>query len=324
MTLWLNRQDVQSILTMPKAIEAVENAFRELAQGQALMPQRVGFAGNGGGGAAMPAYIAGETDGLAVKIVTLFGGNAAKKLPAVMATMLLLDAQSGALLAVIDAGYLTAVRTGAAGGAAAKYLAREDARVATIFGAGIQARTQLEALSVVRDLEKVWVVDPIPEAAARFADEMSRKLDLEIVVASDVRQAVEAADIIVTATSAAEPVFDGTWLKPGVHINGIGSHSPRARELDTETMLRARIIADKRSACLAEAGDLLIPIQQWALAEESISAELGEILSGQKQGRWNEEEITLFKSVGLAVQDVAVAALVYREASLAGLGQKLN
>lgn len=324
MALWLNKHDVESVLTMPAALAAVENAFRQLAKGQAVMPQRVGFGGAGGGGAAMPAYIGGADGGLGVKVVTLFGGNAAQNLPVINAALLLLEPDTGRLLAMMDAAYLTAVRTGAAGGVAAKYLARPDAQTVTLFGAGVQARTQLEAVCAVRPIRRARVVDVVPAAAARFAAEMAEKLGIEVTAVEDRQAAVETADIVITATTAGEPVFDGEWLRPGVHINGIGSHAPHQRELDTTTVRRARIVADQTAACLAEAGDLLIPIREGALTEADISAELGQIIAGEQPGRQNDQEITLFKSVGLAIQDVAAAVQVYRDALAGGVGQELR
>jgi ornithine cyclodeaminase/alanine dehydrogenase len=291
-----------------------------------MLPQRVGVgvAKHGGGGAAMPAYVGGEVDGLGVKVVTLFVNNARVGLPVVNATILLLDPATGQLRAVMDGGYLTAVRTGAVSGVATRYLARPDATVVTIFGAGVQARKQLEAICAVRAITTALIIDVLPEAASRFADEMATALGITVIATSDVQAAVKAADILVTATSAHEPILDGSWLPPGVHINAIGSHAPAMRELDTVTMQRAKIIADQTAACLAEAGDLLIPIQAGDLDPNPIYADLGEIITDARPGREGADEITLFKSVGLAIQDVATAALVYRQALAKGVGQELT
>lgn len=327
MALWLTRQDVESVLTMEDAITVVEEAFRQLALGDAVLPQRVGIglAKYGGGGAAMPAYVGGDVDGLGIKVVTLFSGNPVKhSLPAVMATMMLLDPRTGELLAVMDAGFLTAMRTGAVSGVATRYLARPDADTVTVFGAGVQARAQLAAVCAVRPIERAYVVDLVPEAAQHFAGEMSERLNIPVEPADDVRATVEMADVIATATTAHEPLFDGNWLSPGTHINGIGSHSPGARELDTTAIQRAKVVADQTAACLAEAGDLIIPIREGAITETHIHAQLGEIVAGLNPGREADEEITLFKSVGLAIQDVAVAVLVLEKARAAGVGQVLE
>lgn len=323
MAIWLNRNDVESVLGMEAALTAVENAFRELCLGNAVLPERVGFAGDGGGGAAMPAYIGGDVNALGIKVVTLFIGNAQKGLPVVQGTFLLLHPQTGERLAVMDAGYLTAVRTGAVSGVATKYLAREDAHVLTVFGAGIQARTQVEAICLVRPIDRVIIVDKNPAAAEAFVAEMGPKLGVALEVAADRQTAVASADIVVTATTAHQPVFAGEWLKPGVHINGIGSHHPTARELDTTTIQRSKVVVDNMNACLTEAGDIIMPIEENAITQAHIYAQLGEIITGQKPGRERQNEITLFKSVGLAIQDVAVAKEVYQLAQETGIGQTL-
>ncbi|MBN1484317.1 MAG: ornithine cyclodeaminase family protein, partial [Chloroflexia bacterium] len=244
-------------------------------------------------------------------------------LPAVVATILLNDAHTGALLAVMDGTWLTAMRTGAVGGVAAKYLARQDASVATVFGAGVQARTQLMAVCEARQIRKAYVYDLDRERGQAYAAAMSEQLHIAVIAADDPRDAVEAADILVAATSAHEPIFRGEWIRPGTHINGVGSHSPSARELDSETVRRALFVADQREACLAEAGDLILAIEEGALDEGHIHAELGQIVAGQVPGRSSDEQITLFKSVGLALQDVATAARVYALAQEQGLGLEI-
>jgi ornithine cyclodeaminase/alanine dehydrogenase len=327
MPIWLNAREVGALLTMDEAITAVEEAFRQLARGDAALPQRVGIGvpKHGGGGAAMPAYVGGTLDGLGLKLVTLFPGNPDRHgLPAIQATLLLLDPRTGQLLAVMDAAALTALRTGAASGVATRYLARDAATTATIFGAGVQGRAQLAALCAVRPIRRAWVLDCRPEAAERFASEMSGRLGIDIEASGDVRAAVEAADVIVTATTSHEPLFDGRWLRDGVHINGIGSHAAAARELDSATMARARIVTDQTAACLAEAGDLIIPLREGVFAETHIHAQLGEIVAGLRPGRTDDREITVFKSVGLAIQDVATAVAAYRKARTAGRGQALD
>jgi ornithine cyclodeaminase/alanine dehydrogenase len=323
MAIWLNEQDIASVLTIEAAITTVENAFRELALGNVKMPQRVGLAGDGGGGAVMPAYVGGEDSGMGVKVVTLFSGNAAKGLPLINGTILLLAPDTGQLLAAMDAGHLTAVRTGAAGGVAIKYLAREDAETITLFGAGVQGEKQLEAACAVRRLRRALVVDLNRELATSFAAKMSKKLHIDVAVADAPQAAVAAADVLITATTAHEPIFDGTWLRAGVHINGIGSHAAHWRELDSTTVQSAKIVTDQTTACLEEAGDLIIPIQEGIINEASIRAQLGEIIVGEKPGRTDHTEITLFKSVGLAMQDIAVAQKVYQLAQSAGIGQTL-
>ncbi len=326
MTLWLNAQDIASVLKMDDAIQAVENAFASLALGQVTMPQRVGIGlpQYSGGGAVMPAYVGGDVDGLGVKVVTFFFDNPKHGLPTIQATMILLDPHTGTPLAMMDGAYLTALRTGAVSGVATKYLSRKHSSVVTVFGAGVQARQQLVAMCAVRPIQRAFVVDVFTEIAEKFAHELSAQLDIEITPASDARVAVEQSDIIVAASSSHEPVLKSEWLKPGTHINGIGSHSPTTRELDTETVRRARVVVDQTAACLAEAGDLILPIKEGAITEAHIHAQLGEVVTHAKPGRTDDSEITFFKSVGLAIQDVAAAMLAYRRARELGIGQMLH
>ncbi len=326
MPLWLNAADVEALLPMEDAIAAVEEAFRQLALGDVVMPQRVGIGlpKCGGNGAAMPAYVGGAIDGLGLKVVTAFPGNAGRGLPVIQAALLLLDPHTGQLLAVMDAAALTALRTGAATGVATRYLTRTDAATVALFGAGVQARAQLAALCAVRPIRRGWVIARRAEAAGAFAAEMSERLGNEVVPAVDVQAAVAQADIVVTATTSPQPLFDGDWLRHGVHVNGVGSHSPGARELDTRTVQRAKVVTDQTAACLAEAGDLIIPLAEGAITEADLQLQLGEVVAGLRPGRTSADEITLFKSVGLAIQDVAVAVQVYRQALATGRGQALE
>ncbi len=327
MTLLLSRKNVEAILTMEECLTAVETAFGELARGKVVMPQRavIQVRDHKGIFLGMPAYIGGDLDALGLKVVTVYPDNPTKhKLPTTLGTLLLCDPVTGKVVAIMDAGYLTAVRTGAASGVATKYLAREDAKICVVFGAGVQARKQLEAMKIVRPLQRAYVVDILSEARESFATVMSVALDLEVLPTEDIEKAVRSADIIVTASSSHEPVFDGDWVQPGTHINNIGSHSPGARELDTKTVKRSKFVADLKEANLAEAGDILIPIEEGAVTADHIYASLGEIVSGTKPGRENPAEITVFKSCGLAVQDVATALAIYNRAREKGVGSEVE
>lgn len=309
---------------MSEAMAAVEEAFRQYALGNVVMPLRTTIRVHGGVNLGMPAYIGGDLDALGLKVVSVYPKNPSEYgLPTVIATVLLNDPRTGALLAVMDGTWLTAMRTGASGGVAAKYLARPEAEVAAVFGAGVQAQTQLMAACEARRLRRAYVYDIGEGRAAAFAQRMGPKLGLEVEPADDAEAAVAAADILIAATNAQTPVFRGEWVRPGTHINGIGSHSPAARELDTETVRRSLFVADQREACLAEAGDLIIPIQEGAITAEHIHAELGQVVAGQLPGRTSPEQITLFKSVGLAIQDVSTAARIYALAQERGVGQEL-
>jgi alanine dehydrogenase len=328
MPLLLTRKDVEKVLTMKDAIAAVEEGFRQLALGNVIMPQRtaIRISEYHGIHLGMPAYVGGAGDGgsLALKVVTVYPDNPSQYgLPTTIGTLLLNDPRTGALVAIMDAGFLTAMRTGAVSGVATKYLARRDARTVGIFGAGVQARAQLIAMCEVRPIERAVVCDPWQEGRDRFAAEMSARLSIPVEPAGDPRACVDN-DIIVAASSSREPIFDGAWLAPGTHINGIGSHSPDARELDTVTLQRSKVVPDLAAACLVEAGDLIIPIKEGAFTEDKIHASLGEIIAGLKPGRESDGEITLFKSVGLAVQDAATAARVYALARAAGVGVEIE
>lgn len=328
MPLLLTRKDVQKVLTMKEAIAAVEEGLRQLALGNVAMPQRtaIRIERHHGLHLAMPAFVGGDGDleALAVKVVTVYPENPKlRNLPTTIGTLLLNDPSSGALIAIMDAGFLTAMRTGAVSGVATKHLARPGARTVGVFGAGVMARTQLLAIAEVIPIDRVVVHDPVREAAEKFAADVSATSHWKVEVVGDARACVEN-DIVCAASSSKEPIFDGTWIRPGTHINGIGSHSPDARELDTRTIQRSKVVVDHLPACLAEAGDLLIPIREGAFAEERIHASLGEIIAGRKAGRSSSEEITLFKSVGLAVQDAATAARVYELAKASGVGATIE
>lgn len=328
MPLLLTRRDVESLLTMKEAIAAVEEGLKRLALGQAIMPQRtaIRMAGHHGLHLGMPAFIEGEADDpgvLALKVVTVYPDNPVNySLPTTIGTILLNDPRTGALLAVMDAGFLTAMRTGAASGVATRYLARADARSCGVFGAGAQARAQLLAMAEVRPLERAVICDLQPETRSRFAADMSARLG--IPVAEGDAEACLACDIVVTATSSTVPIFNGARLRPGTHINGIGAHAAAHRELDTEAVRRSTVIADDKPACLAEAGDILLAIREGAITEDHVRASIGEVVAGVKPGRSSAEEITLFKSVGLAVEDAATAARVYKLARAAGVGKEIE
>lgn len=321
MALLISRDNVTKVLEMSECIDAVEKAFAELASGTAHMPLRINITPPDGLSVYMPAYLS-QMGALGCKVVTVYKNNPTKhNMPTTIGKVLLQDIETGDVTCIMDGGYLTAVRTGAASGVAIKYLARSDKRqIAGIFGAGVQAKTQLWAMAVVRDLARAYVYDVVDEAATKFIKEMSAKLDLEIARADSPIQILQEADIICTATSSPTPLFDGNQVKPGVHINGIGSHTPNTRELDSAIIKRSRVIADSYQACLSEAGDIMIPIQEGVIDKSHLHAELGEVIIGKKPSRSDAKEITLFKSNGLAIQDVACAKLVYEKALQSGIG----
>jgi ornithine cyclodeaminase/alanine dehydrogenase len=321
MPLLLSRDDVIRVLNMPDCIKAVEKAFAELAAGTAVQPLRTNITPPDGLALYMPAYLK-ESGALACKLVSVYKNNPARhRLPVVVGKVLLQDPASGDVICIMDGGYLTAVRTGAASGVATKYLAREDpGQTAGIFGAGVQAKMQLWAVAVARDITRAMVYDISSEAVRSFIDELGPRLGLRITAADSPEAILEKTDIICAATSSANPIFEGAKVRAGTHINGIGSHTPNARELDSTIIKRSHLVADSREACLSEAGDIMIPIEEGAINESHIQAELGEVVLGTKPGRTDREEITLFKSNGLAVQDAATARLVYDRAIADGIG----
>jgi len=305
-------------------MEVVERAFVELVNGTADLPLRIPIKSPDGLSLYMPAYLK-EMKALACKVVAVYKDNPARyNLPATIGKVLLQDPETGEVICIMDGGYLTAVRTGAASGVATKYLANDrSGMTAGVFGAGVQAKTQLWAVAEARSLKQALVFDKDEEAATRFATEMKQKLNLDIVVLHRAEEILES-DIVITATSSITPLFDGSLVRRGTHINGIGSHTPNARELDTEIIKRSKFIGDSREACFKEAGDIMIPLQEGMITESHFYAELGEIITGKKPGRLSEDEITLFKSNGLAIQDAATAKLVYDKARELGVGSEVK
>ncbi len=324
MVLLLDRNDVMSVLQMKDNINILKEAFTELSNGTAVLPMRTAITPPEGLSLYMPAYMK-KMNALACKVVTVYKQNPAKHdMPTTIGKVLLQDPETGDVTSIMDGGYLTAMRTGAVSGLATRYLAREDkGQIAGIFGAGVQAKMQLWGVVEARDISKALVYDMYPEAAAKFATEMEEKLGIPVEVASSVDDMYQA-DILCTATSSANPIFDGSKVRPGTHINGIGSHSPGARELDSEIIKRSYLVADSYEACLSEAGDIMIPIKEGTIARDHIKAELGEVVTGKKPARTSPEQITLFKSNGLAIQDAATAKLVYEKALGAGIGKSVD
>jgi ornithine cyclodeaminase/alanine dehydrogenase len=323
MAILLTKADVQKVLDMKSTMEAVENAFLELHRGSADMPQRTPIFVPEHEGVAlfMPAHVH-EMGALGSKLVTVFKNNPSQHdLPTVMGVIVLLDTKTGEPLAVMDGGFLTAMRTGAVSGIATKYMAKADASVGAIIGTGIQARTQVWAMCEGHEFERMlaFSLDP-PEMIEAFCDEAHARLGIPCERAKSCEAAVREADVVTLATSAKDPIIDGDWLKPGAHVNGIGSHAPGMRELDEKTVTTARIICDQTSACLAEAGDFLLPMKSGAFSESMIAGDLGAVIAGEIKGRTSDDEITLFKSVGLAIQDLSTAWAVYRRARAMDVG----
>ncbi len=315
----LSAADVTAALPMPQAIDAMRHAFIQLSSGALEMPLRSRVATSEGVTLIMPAWRHGATT-LAIKVVSVYDDNPARGLPLVSATVIVLDAETGQLKALIDGNSLTALRTGAGGGLAADLLARRDAEVVTLFGAGVQARAQLQGVMAVRAIKQVNLISRTTRSADRLAATIARWPNppaVTVFQSESISQAIHSADIIITATTSTEPLFCGDDLRPGTHITAIGAYTPQMREIDPATVNRATIIVDSRSACAAEAGDLI-------LARVEADAELGEVIEGKHPGRESNEVITLFKSVGVAIQDAAAAEAVLAAAERHHLGQRMT
>jgi alanine dehydrogenase len=323
----LSGADVRQALSMREAVEIVKQAFIELSTGQADIPLRTALPQPEHDGLTlfMPGYLS-DSGALAVKVVSIHNRNPQLNLPRIHALVFVLDPATGQPVAAMEAGYLTALRTGAASGVATDLLARKDAEVAAIIGAGAQARTQMLAVAAVRPIKRFWLYARRRETIEALITEMQPQLaSAELLAADSPAQAVRDADVICAATSSQTPVFDGNDLKPGTHINGIGSYSPEMQEVDCATLRRAsKLVVDQREAALAEAGDLIIAIERGEIHASDIYAELGEIATGLKPGREGDEEITYFKSVGNAAQDAAVAQSVYQQALKEKLGVEFD
>jgi alanine dehydrogenase len=313
--LFLTEEEVGGFLDMPAAILAVEEAFRELGAGRATNRPRRRVAVAQGMLHLMPAALPARGV-MGFKVYTTFPGGA-------RFLFHLYDSEAGELLALMQADRLGQQRTGAATGVATRHLAREDAQVLTLFGAGWQARSQLEAVCAVRPIREARVFSRAAERRERFCGEMQEQMTARLVPVPSPDAALDGADIVVTATTSREPVFDGRLLPPGVHLNVVGSNSLLKREVDDETLRRAdTLVVDSRDAVPLEGGDLLAALERGIVLPEALR-ELGPIVAGLAAGRRGAEEITLFKSHGLAIEDVAVGAHVYRAARAAGVGQEL-
>jgi len=322
----LNADDLRKALPMPDVIQAMKRAYAALSDGRAQVPLRthLPIPPHDAVSIFMPAFVDADQDqALVVKAVSLFPNNPTKGLAFIQAAVLVLDSETGCPLALLEGSRLTAIRTGAASGAATDLLARPDSHTVAIFGAGAQGRTQLEAVSHVREIQTVWVYDTNPNQIASFIQELagSAPIPADIRPARTAQQAVRQADIFCTATTSSIPVFSDADLKPGVHINAIGAYTPEMQEVPPETVARALVVVDSRLASLAEAGDLIQPIQQRIISPDHIHAEIGELVLGRKTGRTSKSQVTLFKSVGVAVQDAMAAQLALKKAQEMGLGQ---
>ena len=325
----LSAEDVARLLPMGDCIQVMRDALASLARGRALVPLRMvmrmpdasGFLG------LMPGHIGpddGRAGALGMKAVSVFPGNARRGIDTHQGAVLLFEEDTGRLSALMDGATITAIRTAAVSGVATDLLARRDAAELAILGAGVQARTHLEAIAAVRPLRRVRVWSRNPQHAADLVKASAARYGASIEAVPTAEAAVRAADVVATVTASPQPVLQRPWVKDGAHINAVGSSIPTTREIDTATMAAVRLFVDRRESALNEAGDLLIPMREGAFTADHIQAELGEVIIGKDLGRQSPDELTLFKSLGLAVEDVASAAFILKRAREIGIGQTVR
>jgi alanine dehydrogenase len=323
--LFLSEKQVQSLIDIDELIDALEQAHIQYSTGNAVMPVRlvVPLPQIDGRITSMPGYL-NHDEALGMKVVTYFQKNPKHNLPAILATIMLFSAATGKMIAAMDGVYITAIRTACASAMATKVLAKPKTPVLGILGAGVQARAHIQALTRVRELEKIKLYSPSGTSADALKKELATQLDVAVEVAESPEATVRDADLVVPVTPAKEPVLKREWLKSGVHINAVGSHRPDLREIDGATLAGAKLLVDSREAIMTECGDILLAMQEGSLDKQSILSEIGEVLAGLKPGRETTDELTLYKSVGIAIQDVAAANLVYRKAMARGVGTNVE
>jgi len=319
--LIINQNEVVQLLPMYEAIDLMAGAFRTLARGEAQnplrqamwLPDRSGLLG------MMPASLA-DIQSVGLKAISVFPGNESSEYDSHQGAVLLFDTEHGRLRAIIDASAITAIRTAAVSGVATILLARQKAEELAILGSGVQAQAHLEAMLVVRNIKRVRVWSRTLDHARRLAEVGRRRGDVQIEAVLSAKQAVQEADIVCTTTAAKEPVLLGEWLPPGVHVNAVGASDPSARELDIEAVVRSRLFVDRKESTLHEGRCFLAAKEEGAIDEDHIQGEVGDLLLGRIMGRESAEEITLFKSLGLGIEDLASAHHIYQKALKHGLG----
>jgi alanine dehydrogenase len=323
--LVLSEKQLQSLIDVTELIAALEQAHIQYSTGKAVMPVRlvVPLPQIQGRITSMPGYL-NEDRALGMKVVTYFQNNPKHNLPAILATIMLFSAETGKMIAAMDGGYITAIRTACASALATRALANENCATLAILGAGVQARAHIEALTRVRKLERIKIFSPSGTSAEKIKQEMQPTCRPQIEVAAGAEQAVRESDLLVTVSTAQEPIVKADWLKPGVHINAVGSHRPDLREIDGATLSKSKVVVDSREAIMTECGDILLALKEGSVNGGVIHAEIGEVLARKKPGRTRAAEITLYKSVGIAIQDVATAQLVYRKALERNVGTHVD
>lgn len=320
--LVLTHAEVEALLPMPECISVMSEALVALALGHLQQPLRMVVRPEGASGlmALMPAYRSHETPVFGLKAICVFPANPTKGLDAHQGSVMLFSGETGELLALLNASAVTAIRTAAVSGVATQLLARPDAAELTIIGSGVQARSHLAAMACSRPIKRARIASRDFIHAQHFAEALQGNYSFPLEPVASVQAALSGADLVVTATTAFEPVLKLAWIAPGAHINAVGTHSPAAREVDAATMAAAALFVDRRESALNEAGDYLLAARDGIIAPEHIRAEIGEVLTGSRPGRRAPNEITLFKSLGLAVEDLAAAEYAYRQAQVKKVG----
>jgi ornithine cyclodeaminase len=310
---------VAELLPMHECVDVMTNVLRTLSRGDHVLPLRSLIRTPDGSSVlgVMPAIL-GEPACMGIKVITYFPENAKHGFDSHQGAVLLFEPEHGSLVAIIDASSITGIRTAAASGAATRALARDDAGDLAIIGAGTQAITHLEAMMVVRKLKRVRVWDRNSDHARAFAARQSKRHGVTIEAMSSASGAVENADIVCTTTSSRDPVLNGDWIAPGAHINAVGACFPDTRELDTKAVVNSRLFVDRRESALNEAGDFLIPRSEGAIGDDHIVGELGDVFLGKVPGRQSPQDVTLFKSLGIAIEDLAAAHHIWNKAKAAG------
>ena len=323
--LVLSEKQVQSLIDIQELIAALEQAHIQYSTGKAVVPVRlvVPLPQIRGRITSMPGYLNADKV-LGMKVVTYFQDNPRQNLPAILGTVMLFSAESGKIIAVMDGSSITAIRTACASAMATKALANAEAPVLGILGAGVQARAHIRALCPVRKISKIKLYSPSGKSGAAVKKDLESEVGAAVEIARSAEEAVRDSDLIVTATTSNTPVLSREWLKPGAHINAVGSHRPDQREIDGPTVALAKVVVDSREAVMAECGDILLAIKEQSITESHIHGEIGDVLAGTKPARTSSDEITLYKSVGIAIQDVATANLVYHKARQQKVGTDVD
>ena len=323
--LIINQSEVRQLLPMAECMEVMAEALKALARGEAILPLRpvLWLPEKYGALGMMPSYL-GDIKAIGLKVVSVFPHNHGTEYDSHQGAVLVFETVHGQLLSIMDSSSITAIRTAAVSGVATRLLGREDAHTLAILGSGVQAKTHLEAMLEAMTIRRIRVWSRNPDHAAQFVERAARRHEIAIQAVPTVQEAVTGAEIICTTTAAPEPILKGEWIEPGTHINAVGSSVPFARELDTAAMVRARLFVDRRESTVNEAGDFLFAKKEGAIGDDHILGEIGDILLGKVKGRGTHAEVTVFKSLGLAIEDLAAANYVYKKAVEKGIGSAIE